>query len=67
MTEYHLHTSEPSPITLAARASKAKRKAQLEQVWARRAQASAKKTVGQWVEVGKIIRGSELKKQNHTP
>jgi hypothetical protein len=62
MTEYHIPISEPSPITLAARAAKARRQAVLERVQAQRAKAYTKKTGAKWVQVGTIIRGSELKK-----
>ena len=55
MTDYHLSYSGPSPITLAARAAKARRKAVLERVWAQRTKTYAKKTGGQWIAAGAII------------
>ena len=53
-----------SPVAAAAQAAKAKRRAVIQRVRAQRAQA-AKKTVAEWVQVGAIFRGSELKKRYH--
>ncbi len=64
MTAYHLPYSEPSPISIAARAAQAKRKAVLKRVQAQCAKAYTKKTGAEWVQVGAIIQGSELKKQH---
>jgi hypothetical protein len=53
------------PISAAARAAKAERRAVLERVTAQRAQ-TYKKTVAEWVQEGAIIRGSELKERYQT-
>jgi hypothetical protein len=58
MTNFHIVNTVPSPISVAARAAKAKRRAVLARVEAQRARAYAKKMVSQWIEVRAIIRGA---------
>jgi hypothetical protein len=62
MTMYPTTRRTQSTISATARAAKAKRQAVLERVRAQRAQ-SYKKTASEWIEVGAIIRGSELKER----
>ncbi len=62
MTYYPTSKQSPSPISAAARVAKAERRAVLERIRTQRAQ-SYKKTVSEWIEVGAIIRGSELKER----
>jgi hypothetical protein len=61
MTAYG-RTTTPAAISAAARAAKAERRAVLERVKAQRAQAY-KKTVAEWIELGAVILGSELKER----
>jgi hypothetical protein len=63
MTYYPTSRQSQSPISAAARAAKAERRAVLERVRAQRAQAYKKPTVQEWIHAGAIIRGSELKKR----
>jgi hypothetical protein len=60
MTQYYIPNRTPSPVSAAARAAKANRRAVLERVRSQRAQ-TYKKTVTEWVQAGAIIRGSTLK------
>jgi hypothetical protein len=62
MTMYTTIRSSQSPLSAAAREAKAKRQAVLARVRGQRAQAY-KKTVTEWIEMGAIIRGSELKER----
>ena len=62
MTMYPRTQASQSALPAAAREAKAKRQAVLGRVRAQRAQAY-KKTVAEWIEVGAIIRGSELKER----
>jgi hypothetical protein len=62
MTYYPTRKQSQSPISAAARAAKAKRRAVLERVRAQRVRAY-KKTVNEWKQLGAIISGSELKKR----
>jgi len=63
MTMYTTTRGSQSPLSAAAREAKGKRQAVLQRVRAQRAQAY-KKTVSEWMEVGAIIRGSELKERH---
>ncbi len=54
--------SSQSLLSAAALEAKARRQAVLNRVRAHRAQAY-KKTVAEWIQVGAIIKGSELKKR----
>jgi hypothetical protein len=62
MTAYGRTTTPPASISVAAQAAKAERRAVLERVRAQRTQA-AKRTVAVWIELGTVIRGSELKER----
>jgi hypothetical protein len=63
MTYYPTSKQAQSPISAAARAAKAERRAVLERVRAQRARAQ-KKTVQELVDAGAIFRGSDLKKRH---
>jgi hypothetical protein len=62
MTHYPTSNQSPPALSAAAHAAKAKRRAVLERVRAQRAQVH-KRTIAEWVQVGAIIRGTELKKR----
>jgi hypothetical protein len=62
MTMYTTTRNSQSFLSAAAREAKAKRQAVLQRVRAQRAQ-TYKRTVSEWIEVGAIVRGSELKER----
>jgi hypothetical protein len=65
MTYYPTSRQSYSPISAAAQAARAERRAVLERVRAQRAQ-RYKRTTAEWIQAGAIIRGSELKERYQT-